>query len=89
MHCFSTGRSSTCRGKTALILAAIDGHEDVVDTFLKKLRAGEFTGRKPAKKQYSDMFPPIGDGHVLASYVMGLTQVIGHLAGGDPQDLSG
>ena len=35
------------------------------------------------------MFPPMGDGHLLAGFVLQQTQVLAAFARCDPQDLSG
>ena len=61
----------------------------MAETFLTKLRAGEYTGTKPTKGGWSEMYPPMGDGLVLAQFVMSLPQVLSHMAGVDPQDLEG
>jgi hypothetical protein len=64
-------------------------HEEVVEIMLQKLRNGEFSGAKPTKGHFSDMFPAISEGHQLHQYVMQLPQVLGHMAKVNPQDLSG
>ena len=61
----------------------------MAENFLTKLRAGEYTGTKPTKGGWSDMYPPMGDGLVLAKFVMELPQVLSHMAREDPQDLAG
>ena len=64
-------------------------HEDVAETFLKKIRDGEYSGQKPRKGYFSDMFPNVSDGHILAHAVMQQALVINHLANTDPHDLTG
>tara|TARA_B110000046_G_scaffold40617_1_gene45091 strand:- start:34 stop:321 length:288 start_codon:yes stop_codon:yes gene_type:complete len=66
-----------------------NSHEDVVETFLAKLRRREYSGQKPSKGHNSDMFPPMSDGHSLAQFLSEQTMVITHLACNDDQDLGG
>ena len=56
---------------------------------LQKLKANEYTGQRPAKGKYSEMYPAMSDGHSLAQFVLQQPQVISHMAGVNPQDLSG
>ena len=64
-------------------------HEDVVEDLLKKLRAGEYTGKKPANGKWSDMYPVTTDGYLLAMFVMQQPQVLAQLAAADAQNLDG
>ena len=66
-------------------------HEDVAETLLKKLRDGQFTGTKPAPGKFSEMFPPVSDGHAIHNFLLQEAIVLTHMAraGADPQDLSG
>ena len=87
-----TGRLSAC--------AALDfpdahlrqtSHEEAAETMLKKLRNGEYTGKKPAPGKFSEMYPPVSDGHAIHTFLLHEPAVLAHMAraGADPQDLGG
>lgn len=64
-------------------------HEAVVESFLTKIKNGEYVGTKPSKGKWSEMYPSITDGQLLAKYVLQQVQVLDHFAANDPQNLSG
>ena len=67
----------------------VSDHEEVVETLLKRVRAGDFTGTKPLKSSFSSMFPGRDDGHALAEFVLQQPQVLSVFSGADPHNLDG